>query len=68
MEKPIFVLLHGWKVGSNDSWVNELTEELLEQDDYNIIAVDYTPLANLEYVAAVISGNAVGKQFLLSFV
>lgn len=64
VENPIIVLIHGYSVGSNVTWVIELTELLLEQYDYNIIAVDYAPIAKLDYISAVVDARAVGKWAL----
>lgn len=60
-ENPTFVLIHGWMAESNDTWIIEVTDELLEQGDYNVIAVDYTPIGQLGYVAAVVDSKAIGK-------
>lgn len=61
MENPIVVLIHGWSVNSTVGWVIDFTAEFLEQGDYNVIAVDYTPISQLDYISAVVDSKAVGK-------
>lgn len=62
VENPTFVLIHGWMMESNAAWVVDLTAELLEQGDCNVIAVDYTPISHqLDYISAVADSKPVGK-------
>lgn len=63
VDRPFFVLIHGWSVDSNVTWVIELTDDLLDQGDYNIITVDYTPIANLDYISAVADSPSIGKYY-----
>lgn len=65
MEKPTYVLIHGWTVNSNVTWVVELTTELLNQSDCNVITVDYTAISELDYLSAVNDVPYVGKCTIL---
>lgn len=61
VDLPFFVLIHGWSTNSTVDWVIDLTAELLDQGDYNVIAVDYTPIAELDYISAVADSPAIGN-------
>lgn len=67
VEKPTFLLLHGWMEDSNIPYIIELTSALLEQDDYNVIAVDYKEISYLVYAHAVKHIPIAGKWFLTKF-
>lgn len=61
VNNPIAIIIHGWIVNSTVSWVIELTDALLDSnEDYNVIAVDYTRIAQLDYVSAVAAARVVG--------
>lgn len=61
VENPTVFLIHGWTRSSNDSWIIDLTAEFLEEEDFNVIAVDYTPIAQLDYISAANDIKYVGK-------
>lgn len=46
VKNPTVVLIHGFTVSSNQSWIIDLTAELLEEGGCNVIAVDYTPISH----------------------
>lgn len=64
VENPTVFLIHGWTKSCNDSWVCESTAELLQQGDCNVIAVDYTPISQLDYFSAIRDAKYVGKYFI----
>lgn len=58
--KPTVFLVHGW-VGSGENRMNKiLTEAFLENDDVNIIVLDWSKLANKGYTTAKAGVAAVG--------
>lgn len=57
---PTVLIIHGWVDDSNDSWVEDLAEAYLSTADYNIITVDWSPIANLSYFVSVADVQAVG--------
>lgn len=57
---PTVVLIHGWVDNSNDSWVEDLTDAYIDTGDYNIITVDWSPVANLSYLVSVFDVKLVG--------
>lgn len=61
VENPTVFIIHGWTTSSNDTWIIDLTAEFLAEEDYNVIAVDYTPIGQQEYATAVSNIKYVGK-------
>lgn len=61
VENPTIFLIHGWTKSYNDTWVCESTAELLQEGDCNVIAVDYTPISQLDYISAIRDAKYVGK-------
>lgn len=60
VELPTVLIIHGWVDTSNDSWVELLTDAYLATGDYNIITVDWSPIANLSYFVSVADVKMVG--------
>lgn len=58
---PTVVLIHGWQTTSNNSWVVELTDAYIATGDYNIITVDWSPIAYLDYILSTIEVKNVGE-------
>lgn len=58
---PTVVIIHGWVATSNISWMVDLTDAYLNTSDYNVITVDWSPIANLDYISAVAEAKNVGK-------
>lgn len=57
---PTIFIIHGWVDNSNGSWVEDLTDAYLTTEDYNIITVDWSPIANLSYFVSVSDVKVVG--------
>lgn len=58
---PTVVIIHGWETTSNNTWVVGLTRTYLLTGDYNIITVDWSPVANQLYPISVLGAREVGK-------
>lgn len=58
---PTVLIIHGWVDTSNDSWVEALTDAYLDTGDYNVITVNWSPIANLSYVVSVADVRLVGR-------
>lgn len=67
VENPTVVLIHGFTVSSNDSWIIEATAELLDQGAFNVIAVDYTPISR-QLAYTVSDAQFVGNKFPCSLI
>lgn len=57
---PTVFITHGWVDTSNDSWVERLTDAYLDKGDYNVITVNWSPIANLSYLVSVADVKLVG--------
>lgn len=59
---PTIFTIHGWK-GSKKDYVNQgVREALLENDDYNIIAVDWSRARSVTYAASVLAVEGAGRK------
>lgn len=61
---PTVFIIHGWETSSNNSWVVSLTDAYLATGEYNIITVDWSPIANQLYTTSVAEAKEVGKYFI----
>lgn len=59
---PTVVVIHGWETTSNDSWIVELTDAYIATGDYNIITVNWSPIAYLDYILARLAVKSVGES------
>ncbi|XP_074041939.1 lipase member I-like isoform X2 [Leptinotarsa decemlineata] len=61
IKKDTLFIIHGWK-SNNDSSVNrKIRETILQQDDINVLVVDWSPMAGKNYLSAKKSVIRVGK-------
>lgn len=65
---PTVLLIHGWVADSNVSWVENLTAAYVATGDYNIVTVDWSPVANLSYIASAADVEAIGEDWFLTLV
>lgn len=70
---PTVLIIHGWVDTSNDSWVEELTDAYITTGDYNVITVDWSPIANLSYLVSVadvklVGGYIINKKYYIEII
>lgn len=64
---PTVFIIHEWEGSAKDEWVVNLTEAYLTTGKYNIIAIDWSPIANnLLYPVTVAEVKEVGEYFTLA--
>lgn len=61
VENPTVVIIHGWETTSNNTWIVGLTRTYLLTGDYNIITVNWSPIAYLLYPLSVAEVQNIGK-------
>ncbi|XP_063827804.1 lipase member H-like [Ostrinia nubilalis] len=60
--KPIKVIVHGWNGDGSNSMNRQLTEAFLQDGDYNVFVLDWSQLANRNYLTAKNGVPAVGRR------
>lgn len=58
--KPVVFLIHGWTENRRRQWYSDLKNAILENNDVNVIQVDYSRPAAENYFAAVYLASQVG--------
>ncbi|KAK0094963.1 hypothetical protein PV326_009558 [Microctonus aethiopoides] len=58
---PTKYIVHGWTNDVEMPWVVKIRQYYLEVADYNVIAVDYSPISKLDYLTAIRYVPSVGK-------
>lgn len=60
---PIKVVTHGWLSKMNETWLQDMKNEFLINNDYNVIIIDWNELSkNIIYPWAAFSTRYVGKK------
>ncbi|XP_076307607.1 pancreatic triacylglycerol lipase-like [Tachypleus tridentatus] len=59
--KPVKILVHDYLEDVNHEWMLQMIRELLTNDDYNIISVDWSRGATSPYTQAVANARMVGS-------
>lgn len=65
---PSVFIIHGWEATSNNSWVLNLTNAYLATGEYNIIAVNWSPIAEQFYPISVAEAKEVGKGISILYI
>lgn len=64
--KKTKVIIHGFVKGSDVDWMEDMTNELLIEGDYNVITIDWRPgVIRNEYDEAVGNVRVVGAEVAL---
>ncbi|KAG0411174.1 hypothetical protein HPB47_011702, partial [Ixodes persulcatus] len=64
--RPLKIIVHGWRDNTNSSWIHDMKDALLQEDDCNVIIVDWSRGAKtLNYVFAAGNSALVGRQLSL---
>lgn len=63
--KPFFIVVHGWLESAFVPWAQSMKDALLEQEDCNVLLVDWSGLAATTYNNAAANTAAVGRELAL---
>lgn len=55
--------MHGWDGSSEDKYCQNMKVAYLIKGDYNVILLDWSPVASKNYVEAFFKVKTVGKSF-----
>ncbi|KAK0175384.1 hypothetical protein PV327_009136 [Microctonus hyperodae] len=59
--RPTKYIVHGWTDSAETPWVVKIRQYYLDLDDYNIIAVDWSPISKRDYPTATRYAPSIGK-------
>ncbi|XP_044754257.1 pancreatic lipase-related protein 2 isoform X1 [Coccinella septempunctata] len=59
-KKPLYVICHGFLEGGGQSWIKEMTKELLRMEDCSVIVVDWHGGSSPPYTQAVANIRLLG--------
>ncbi|XP_002413330.5 pancreatic lipase-related protein 2 [Ixodes scapularis] len=66
IKRPLKIIVHGWRDNTNSSWIHDMKDALLQEEDCNVIIVDWSRGAKtLNYVFAAGNSALVGRQLSL---
>lgn len=65
--KPLYIVVHGWLDNVNRTWVKDTVRDLIVFFDVNVCAVNWSKLANYEYIDTTQHVYVVG-EYVAAFV
>ncbi|CAN7993870.1 unnamed protein product [Ixodes hexagonus] len=66
LNKPLKIIVHGWRDNKYSAWIQDMKDALLKQEDCNVIIVEWSRgAATLNYVFAAGNSALVGRELSL---